>query len=72
MNDDKSNPLRFQGGVAAPLIKRTRSLAAQTGWLVISNKNKERYASIYRGLRDLLLTTPPSASNGLMPRAPLL
>jgi len=28
----------FQGGVAAPLIKRSRSLAAQTGWLVISNK----------------------------------
>src|SRR5215468_1389722 len=27
----------FQG-VAAPLIKRSRSLAAQTGWLVISNK----------------------------------
>jgi hypothetical protein len=28
----------FQGGVAAPLIKRSRSLAAQTGWFVISNK----------------------------------
>src|SRR5215475_669005 len=28
----------FQGGVAAPLIKRSRSLAAQTGWLVISNR----------------------------------
>src|SRR5215475_13190018 len=24
----------FKGGVAAPLIKRSRSLAAQTGWLV--------------------------------------
>src|SRR5215468_3587735 len=33
-----SIPLRFQGGVAAPLIKRSRSLPAQTGWLVISNK----------------------------------
>src|SRR5215813_7590575 len=29
-----SIPLRFQGGVAAPLKKRSRSLAAQTGWLV--------------------------------------
>src|SRR5215468_8398893 len=28
----------FQGGVAAPLIRRSRSLAAQTGWFVISNK----------------------------------
>ena len=27
----------FKGGVAAPLIKRARSLAAQTGWLVKSN-----------------------------------
>src|SRR5215468_10173554 len=34
---DGSIPLRFQG-VAAPLIKRSRSLAAQTGWLVNSNK----------------------------------
>ena len=42
-----SIPLRFQGGVAAPLIKRSRSLAAQTGWLVDSNKNKVRYADIY-------------------------
>src|SRR5215470_4941972 len=33
-----SIPLRFQGGVAAPLIKGSRSSAAQTGWLVISNK----------------------------------
>jgi len=32
--------------VAAPLTKRSRSLAAQTGWLVISNKNKVRYAGI--------------------------
>src|SRR5262249_8316784 len=36
-----SIPLRFQGGVAAPLIKRSRSSAAQTGWLV-----KGRVASI--------------------------
>src|SRR5215475_6532868 len=28
----------FQGGVAAPSIRRSRSLAAQTGWFVISNK----------------------------------
>src|SRR5215475_3407603 len=45
---DGSIPLRFQGGVAAPLIKRSRSLAAQTGWLVNSNKNKVRYADIYK------------------------
>src|SRR5215470_4480418 len=45
---DGSIPLRFQGGVAAPLIKRARSLAAQTGWLVNSNKNKVRYADIYK------------------------
>ena len=45
---DGSIPLRFQGGVAAPLIKGFRSLAAQTGWLVNSNKNKVRYADIYK------------------------
>src|SRR5262245_55017501 len=33
-----SIPLRFQGGVAAPLIKRSPSSAAQTGWLVNSKK----------------------------------
>src|SRR5215467_5944761 len=38
----------FQGGVAAPLIKRSRSLAAQTGWFVNSNKNKVRYADIHK------------------------
>src|SRR5215831_10325424 len=50
-------PLRFQGGVAAPLIKRARSLAAQTGWLVIQTK----YGALrgyLRRLRDLLITTP--------------
>src|SRR5215475_12505421 len=41
-------PLRFQGGVAAPQIKRFRSSAAQTGWLVNSNKNEVRYADIYK------------------------
>ena|SRR5215475_2046977 len=46
---DGSIPLLFQGGVAAPLIKRSRSLAAQTGWFVNSNKNKVRYADIYQG-----------------------
>ena len=35
-------------GVAAPLIKRSRSSAAQTGWFVNSNKNKVRYADIYK------------------------
>src|SRR5215475_8355716 len=48
----------FQGGVAAPLIRRSRSLAAQTGWFVISNR--------IRRLRDFLLTTPAAA------RPPLL
>ena len=36
----------FKGGVAAPSIRRSRSLAAQTGWLVIPNKNKVRFAYI--------------------------
>ena len=31
----------FKGGVAAPLMKKSRSLAAQTGWLV-----KGRVASL--------------------------
>src|SRR5215475_6718080 len=47
-----------RGGCAAPLIRRSRSLAAQTGWFVISNK--------IRRLRDSLLTTPAAA------RPPLL
>jgi len=34
--------------VAAPLIKRPRSSVAQTGWFVNSNKNKVRYADIYK------------------------
>src|SRR5215468_8258550 len=42
----------FKGGVAAPRIKRPRSLAAQTGWLVISNKNKDRCADISLDLRE--------------------
>ena len=33
-----------RGGCAS--IKRSRSEAAQTGWLVNSNKNKVRYADI--------------------------
>src|SRR5215470_193819 len=55
---DGSIPLRFQGGVAAPLIKRSRSLAAQTGWLVNSNKIRCATRIFIRRLRDLLLTTP--------------
>ena len=42
--------LRFQGGVAAPLIKRSRSLTAQTGWLV-----KGRVASLYACAALLIL-----------------
>src|SRR5215471_4672635 len=74
-----SNPLRFQGGVAAPFIKRSRSLAAQTGWLVNSNKKKERYADINKDAtrpfsnhpvcaakeRDLFIEAqPPLLENG--------
>src|SRR5215475_3955261 len=55
----------FQGGVAAPLIRRSRSLAAQTGWFVISNKIRIATQHIRR-LRDFLLTTPAAA------RPPLL
>ena len=43
-----SIPLRFQGGVAAPINKSPRSSVAQTGWFVNSNKNKVRYADIYK------------------------
>ena len=38
----------FKGGVAASSIRRSRSLAAQTGWLVITDKNKVRFATIYK------------------------
>src|SRR5215475_13824121 len=55
---DGSIPLRFQGGVAAPLIRRSRSFAAQTGWLVNSNKIRCATRIFVRRLRDLLLTTP--------------
>src|SRR5262249_17493723 len=48
----------FKGGAAAPLIKRPHSLAAQTGWSVISNKIRSASRISIRGLRDLLLTTP--------------
>jgi len=48
-------PSVFKEGWLRQLIKRSRSSAAQTGWLVISNKNKERYADIMRRLRDPLL-----------------
>src|SRR5215467_6931381 len=43
-----SIPLRFQGGVTAPINKSPRSSVAQTGWFVKSNKNKVRYADIYK------------------------
>src|SRR5215475_14607310 len=39
-----SPPFLRRGGCAS--IKRSRSSAAQTGWLVNSNKNKVRYADI--------------------------
>src|SRR5262245_56366119 len=75
---DGSIPLRFQGGVAAPFIKRSRSSAAQTGWLENSNKNNVRYADIYKEAtrpftnypvcaveeRDLFIETQPPLENG--------
>src|SRR5215813_15517004 len=73
---DGSIPLRFQGGVAAPLIKRSRSSAAQTGWLVNSNKIRCATRISLRRLRDLLLTTPSAPlRNGIflsMAQPPLL
>jgi hypothetical protein len=39
-----SPPFSRRGGCAS--IRKSRSSAAQTGWLVNSNKNKERYAGI--------------------------
>src|SRR5215831_7113607 len=78
-------PLRFQGGVVARSNKWCEaSFAAQTGWLVISNKIRSASRASRRRLRDVLLTTlnaspyrarpsrPPSRSNGLIARAPLL
>jgi len=65
-----SPPFSRRGGCA--VNKRSRSSAAQTGWLVISNRIRSATRASIRRLRDFLLTTPPSASNGLMPRAPLL
>ena len=65
-------PLRFQGGVAAPSTKSSRSLKAQTGWLLNSIKIRCASRSSTRWLRDLLRTTPPSRSNVLIARTPLL
>ena len=56
-----SIPLRFQGGVAAPLTKRPRSLAAQTGRLVNSNKNTVRYADIIKEATRPLTNHPVCA-----------
>jgi hypothetical protein len=55
----------FQGGAAAPLIKRSRSLAAQTGWLLISNKIAIATRAYKEALR--LFTNHPAAA-----RPPLL
>ena len=68
----KTIPLRFQGGVAAPLTEDSRSLAAQTGWLLNPIKIGCASRASTRLLRDLLRTTPPSRSNVLIARAPLL
>ena len=64
-------PLLFKEGLLR-LNKKIPFLSGADG--VVSNfkQNKVRCASMLRRLRDLLLTTPPSASNDLMPRAPLL
>src|SRR5215475_12789055 len=73
----------FQRRGGCAINKRSRSLAAQTGWFVISNDNKVRFADIYKeatrhftGLLLMLrpirlaLRRPPSAPNALMPRHP--
>src|SRR5262249_35252360 len=63
-----SPPFSRRGGCAS--IKRSRSSAAQTGWLVNSNKNLRCATRIFiRRLRDILLTTP---SAPLKERDPLL
>jgi len=54
---DESPP--FEGGVAAPLIKRSRSLAAQTGWLVISNKNNKEATRLFTNHPDRCAAAPP-------------
>src|SRR5215469_17656520 len=53
----------FQGGVAAPLIKRPRSLAAQTGWFVISNKIRIATRAYKEATR--LFTNHPRPLRGL-------
>src|SRR5215831_2516241 len=53
----------FQGGVAAPLIKRSRSLAAQTGWFVISNKIRIATRAYTEATR--LFTNHPRPLRGL-------
>ena|SRR5215467_10810568 len=55
----------FQGGVAAPLIKRSRSLAAQTGWFVISNKIRIATRTYTEATR--LFTNHPRPLRGLSP-----
>src|SRR5215470_11073979 len=52
-----------QGGVAAPLIKRSRSLAAQTGWFVISNKIRIATRAYTEATR--LFTNHPRPLRGL-------
>src|SRR5262249_46133732 len=53
----------FQGGVAALLIKRSRSLAAQTGWFVISNKIRIATRAYTEATR--LFTNHPRPLRGL-------
>src|SRR5215471_9832369 len=43
-----SIPLRFSRRGGCAINKSSRSLVAQTRWLVSSNKNKVRYADIYK------------------------
>src|SRR5262249_8043374 len=52
---DHSPP--FQGGVAAPLIKRSRSFKARPGWLVTST-NKVRFAVRLKPPRSLRNKVP--------------
>jgi len=55
---DGSIPLRFQGGVAAPLIKRFRSLAAQTGCVICMNGLLSRKENGAAGAGNIDLILP--------------
>src|SRR5215475_6377055 len=55
-----SPPFSRRGGCA--IIKRSRSSAAQTGWLVSSNKNKVRFADIHKEATRPFINHPVCAA----------